>query len=247
MGSVQFQIVPCSSLYFFSRSIGLFQCLVNANCRFLICCNCHYQSGSLFFFLGGGGGFLCLKVFSVSNFCPDTRGQRRSLIWTHLFSRAVGREKHRKQISLACVGSARSVWATLGLALLRACVFFPCTLLRLQMALQGHCPKRALGFVHFPGPSCSGSGSQVSTVAQTQLGVHFVPSSEQLRRPGAWRVRCPRWAVRLNHLLCPSLSVSRVRSGNTVSGVLYVSSGELTSGCDPPVGCRPSRIPGSLG
>ena len=29
--SVQFQIVPCSSLYFFSRSIGTFQCLVNAN------------------------------------------------------------------------------------------------------------------------------------------------------------------------------------------------------------------------
>ena len=31
VGSVQFQIVPCSSLYFFSRSIGTFQCLVNAN------------------------------------------------------------------------------------------------------------------------------------------------------------------------------------------------------------------------
>ena len=31
--SVQFQIVPCSSLYFFSRSIGTFQCLVNANYR----------------------------------------------------------------------------------------------------------------------------------------------------------------------------------------------------------------------
>ena len=26
VGSVQFQIVPCSSLYFFSRSIGPFQC-----------------------------------------------------------------------------------------------------------------------------------------------------------------------------------------------------------------------------
>ena len=33
VGSVQFQIVPCSSLYFFSRSIGTFQCLVNANYR----------------------------------------------------------------------------------------------------------------------------------------------------------------------------------------------------------------------
>ena len=29
VGSVQFQIVPCSSLYFFSTSIGPFQCLVS--------------------------------------------------------------------------------------------------------------------------------------------------------------------------------------------------------------------------
>ena len=33
------------------------------------------------------------------------------------------------------------------------------TLLRLQGALQGCCPKQALHFVHFPGPSCSGLGS----------------------------------------------------------------------------------------
>ena len=37
VGSVQFQIVPYSSLYFFSRSIGPFQCLVNINYRVLIC------------------------------------------------------------------------------------------------------------------------------------------------------------------------------------------------------------------
>ena len=59
MGSVQFQIVPCSSLYFFSRSINLFQCLVSANYRVLICCTCHCQSGFLFviffFFFWGWG------------------------------------------------------------------------------------------------------------------------------------------------------------------------------------------------
>ena len=38
VGSVQFQIVPCSCLYFFSRSIGPFQCLVSVNFRVLICC-----------------------------------------------------------------------------------------------------------------------------------------------------------------------------------------------------------------
>ena len=44
----------------------------------------------------------------------------------HLFSLtcSVGREEHCKQISLACVGSARSVWTTLGLPQLTvACAF----------------------------------------------------------------------------------------------------------------------------
>ena len=63
----------------------------------------------------------------------------------------MGRKEHCKQISLACVGSACSVWATLGLPPLTACVLFQSTLLRLQVALQGNCLKRALGCVHFPG------------------------------------------------------------------------------------------------
>ena len=81
--SVQFLIVPCSSLYFFSRSIGPFQCLVNANYRVLICCTCHFQSGSLFLFIlvssvckslqclsstltqGGEGGHLFRLTFIV--------------------------------------------------------------------------------------------------------------------------------------------------------------------------------------
>ena len=49
------------------------------------------------------------------------------------------------------------------------------TLLRLQVALQGNCPKQTLCFTHFPGLSCSGSGLGYSTRAQTWLGVRFVP------------------------------------------------------------------------
>ena len=51
VGSVQFQVIPCSSLYLFSRSIGPLQCLVSVNYRVLICCTCHFQSSSLFFIL----------------------------------------------------------------------------------------------------------------------------------------------------------------------------------------------------
>ena len=49
------------------------------------------------------------------------------------------------------------------------------TLLRLQVALQGNCPKQTLCFMHFPGLSGSGSGLGYSTRAQTWLGVRFVP------------------------------------------------------------------------
>ena len=60
-----------------SRSIGPLQCLVGVSCRILICCTCHFQSGSLFFVYFD---FLCLQVTSVSNIHPYTKGLRWSLI-----------------------------------------------------------------------------------------------------------------------------------------------------------------------
>ena len=105
-----------------------------------------------------------------------------------LFSCALGREEHCKQISLACVHSDST---TLGLPLLMACVLSQSTLLRLQVALQGNCLKQALGCVHFPGLSHSGSGSWVLHKGTDSVGPAFcaLPRSEQLRRPGAWRAR----------------------------------------------------------
>ena len=183
MGSVQFQIVPCPEVpYTSSQGLQAPSNVVGANYRVLICCTCHFQSDSLLF------DFLCLQVSSVSNFCPDRSEQRWSFIQAHLFSCTVGREEHCKQISLVCVGSARSVWATLGLPLLMACVPSWSTLLRIQVALQGNCLKWALGCMHFPGPSCSGLGSWVLHKGTHSVGCVFcaLPRSKQLRRPGAW-------------------------------------------------------------
>ena len=159
----------------------------------------------------------------------------------------MGREEHCKQISLACVESARSVWATLGLPPLTMCVLSQPTLLSLQVALQGNCLKWALSCVHFPGLSRSGSGSRVLHKGTDSVGCAFcaLPRFEQLRQPGAWRVRCPRWAVRLSHLPGPSRLASQVRHEHH-SGVPCVSSGELISGCDPPGRCQLSRIPGRV-
>ena len=119
-------------------------------------------------------GFSCLKVSSMSNFRPDTRGQMWSLIWTHLFSCALGRVEPCKQLSLVCVGSACSVWTTLGLPKLTACAFWFYTA-QAAGCSAGHCPKRDLGFMHFSGLIHSGSGSQALHRAQTLLGMRFVP------------------------------------------------------------------------
>ena len=144
----------------------------------LICCTCHFQRGSLCVF-----GFFCLQVSSVSNFHPDTRGQRWILVWAHLFSRAVGKEEHCKQIALVCAGSACSFSATLVCPRSQG-VFFPnlhCSGFRLL------CRERALDCVHFSGLSRSGSGSQVLHSGADSVGPAFcaIPWLKQLRRPGA--------------------------------------------------------------
>ena len=178
----------------------------------LICCTCSFWSGSLCLF-----GF-CLLVSSVSNFRPDTRGRWWSLVQVHLFSRAAGREGRCRQISLACVGSTRSVqphWVCPA----HGCVLSPSTPLRLLAAL------------HVAGPALRAVPVfRSSTKAQTQLGLRFVPSpAEQLRQPGAWRLG----AVRLIPSAVPA-------------SVSHVPRLELVSSCDPPGGCQPARISGGL-
>jgi len=110
-----------------------------------------------------------------------------------LFSCAEGRGEHCKQISLVCVGSARSVWATLGLLLLTVCVLSRTTLLRLQVALQGNCLRQALGCMPFPDLCRSGSGSWILHKGTDSVGPAFcaLPRSEHLRVPGAWQTNSP--------------------------------------------------------
>ena len=91
----------------------------------------------------------------------------------------MGREEHCKQILLVHLGSAHSIWTTLGLPQLTACVLSQCTLLRLQVALQRNCSKRTLSFMHFPGLSCSGSGSWVLHKGTDLFGPEFCPSQVQ--------------------------------------------------------------------
>ena len=109
----------------------------------------------------------------------------------------MGREEYCKQISLEYVGSAHSVWTHWVCPSSWWRVLSRSTLLRLQVALQGYCPKWALSFVHFPGLRCSDSGSWVLHNATDSIRRVFcaLPRSEQLRQPGALRAHCPRWAI----------------------------------------------------
>ena len=148
--------------------------------------------------------FFFLLVSSASNFCPDTRERWWSLFQTHLFSCAVGRDQHYKQISLACVGSAHRVSAALGLPPLTMCMLSFYTSQALCCS-AGNYLSQALGCIHFPGLSCSGSGSQVLHKSADLVGPAFgaLPRSEQLRWPGAW------WAQSLpgrGCILSPSAS-----------------------------------------
>ena len=175
------------------------------------------------------------SVFA-SNFRSDIGGEGghlfrltcSSVLWG-------GRNTANKQISLES-GGAHSVWTALGLPRSWQRVLSRSTLLRLQVALQGNCPKWTLPFMPFPGLSRSGSGSQVLCKDADLTGRAFcaLPRSEQLRQAGAWQAHCCRWAMRLNYLPSPGLSVSWMYCKSTISGGLGVSSGKLISGCNPP-------------
>ena len=172
----QFLIPPYTS----SQDLQAPSNVSSAKYRVLICCTYHFQSHSLFFVYFS---FLCLQVSSISNFYPDTREQRWSFIQAHLLSCASRRDEHCKQISLVCVASAHSVWATLGLHPLIMCVLSRSTLLRLQVALLGNFLRWALGCVHFSDLRCLGSGSQVLHKGTDFVGPVFYTllRSKQLR------------------------------------------------------------------
>ena len=113
----------------------------------------------------------------------------------------------------------------------------------------GNYLRRALDCMHFPGLSCSGSVLGYSTEAQTWLGLRFVPfpgpssSGDQVLGE-----RCRPQVVAVTYCLPRTCHlVFWVYNRHTFSGVPCLSSGELISGCDPPGGRRPSRIPRSLG
>ena len=161
-----------------------------------------------------------------------------------MFSREVGREELYKQISLVCVESVLQCFSCTGFASTHdVCAFMVYTSQALGCSAW-NCLRRALGCVHVPGLSCSGSGS--GTPQRCRLGWACVLCPSQVW--AAQVTRCLVSVVAVSYCLPhPCRSVFWEDNWCTFSGVPCVSSRELISGCDPPSRCRPSRIPRSLG
>ena len=90
------------------------------------------------------------------------------------------------------------------------CVCFPGLHCSGSRLLCRSCLKQALHCVHFPGLCRSGSGSWVLHKGTDSVGPAFcsLPMSEELRRPGAWRVLSPQVGSASYHLSSPSRLVS---------------------------------------
>ena len=138
---------------------------------------CSFQGGSLCY------SFFCLLVSSVFGFHPDTKGTVEDTFLFVFFFRLTcsvalrgGREGCCKQITLAC---ARSASAPLGLPPVHGACSLPAhTAQALGCSSRNH-PWPALGCLHFPGPSHSGSGTWiVLRGADSRLGLRFVPFPE---------------------------------------------------------------------
>ena len=93
-----------------------------------------------------------------------------------MFSCVMGTEEHCKQISLACVGSACSVWTTLGLPQLLAACAFPLYTAQAPDCSAGVVLKAGLAFCALPRSKLLRFRFLgYSTKAQTQLVVCFIP------------------------------------------------------------------------
>ena len=213
------------------------------SCRVLICCTCHFQDSSATFVYFG---ILCLQVSSVSNFHPHMRGLRWPLIQAHLFSCNVDKEGHCKyhwhMWGLLTVGGPH--WACHSP---RQRVLPRFTLLRLQGAPLGHCPKWALHFMHIPGLRCSDSWVFCKSTDPDGLWV-LCPSQAQVQATQATRCLASALSQVGHASYAPPWSwpLSSQAWGHSSMYAVCLLWG-LISGCDTPGLCEPSRIPERCG
>ena len=151
--------------------------VVGTNYRVLIYCTCHFQGGSL------GFSFFCLLVSSVSDFCPDTRGAVEDTFFFFLGSLVQSRCGEGGKLQTNNTGVCSQCLSHTGSAPTHGVCSLPAHAAQALGCSAGNHPWPALGCLHLPGPSCSGSGTRVVLRGADSVGPVFcaLPRSEQLR------------------------------------------------------------------
>ena len=149
--------------------------VVGTNDRVLIYCTCHFQGGSLCF------SFFCLLVSSVSDFCPDTKGV---VVDTFLLGSLVqSRCGEGGTLQTNNTGLCLQCLSHTGPAPAHGACTLPAHTSQALSCSAGKHLRPALGCMHLPGLSRSGSGTWVVLRGADLVGPAFcaLPRSEQLR------------------------------------------------------------------
>ena len=148
--------------------------VVGTNYRVLTYCICHFQGSFLC------SSFFCLLVSSVSDFCPDTRGRWWTLFLGSLVQSRCG---EGGTLQTNSTGMCSQFLSHTGPAPAHGTCALPAHTAQALGCSTGNRPRPALGCLHLPGLSRSGSGTRVVLRGADSVGPAFcaLPRSQQLR------------------------------------------------------------------
>ena len=130
----------------------------------VIYCTCHFQGSSLCF------SFLCLLVSSVSDFCPDTR---RVVVDTFLGSLVQSCCGDGGTLQTNNTGMCLQWLSHTGFAPAHGTSALPAHTAQALCCFTRNRPLPALGWMHLPGLSHSGSGTRVVLRGADSVGPAF--------------------------------------------------------------------------
>ena len=157
-------------LAYTSQNLQASSYAVGANYRVLFYCTRHFPVCFSFF---------CLLVSSVSNFHPDTRGGGGHFLGS-LVQSCCGEEG---TLQTNNTGMCSQCLSHIGFAPAHSVSAFPVYTAQALGCSARNCLRPALGCMHFPGLSRSGSGTWVLHKGADSVGPAFcaLPRSKQLR------------------------------------------------------------------
>ena len=130
--------------------------------------------------------FLCLLVSSVSGFHPDTKGMMEDIFFFVFFflgSVVQSRCGEGGTLQTNNIGVCSQCLSHTGSAPAHGACSLPAHTAQALGCSAGNHPWPALGCLHLPGPSRSGSGTRIVLRGADSVGPAFcaLPRSEQLR------------------------------------------------------------------